>query len=120
MIALPHNHLKSVAYRGERLAAEMQRHFDHFHYPAHYLRITVLFEHPFWRHSYADSYRMLDARRMLPVRRIGSADRQSVRHLWLALGGDVALEHATLSDEESRSSERWISCPLHSPRGVSW
>ncbi|MCA9104794.1 MAG: FAD-dependent oxidoreductase [Planctomycetales bacterium] len=101
VIALPHNHLKSVAYRGERLAAEMQRHFDHFHYPAHYLRITVLFEHPFWRHSYADSYWMLDAFGGCCL--YDESARQTGNPYgilgWL-LGGDVALEHATLSDEE--------------------
>jgi monoamine oxidase len=39
----------------------MSNHHDHYDYPAHYLRASVLFEKPFWREQIAESYFMSDA-----------------------------------------------------------
>lgn len=60
IVALPHNRLPSVEYKGEELSTAMKRHFDHYDHPASYLRITLLFDQPFWRDLCSDSYWMLD------------------------------------------------------------
>jgi monoamine oxidase len=60
VVALPHSHLGSLQFGGDRLAAAMRRHHAHYNYPAHYLRITALFARPFWRDYFTDSYCMLD------------------------------------------------------------
>ncbi len=60
IVALPLAHLNSITYTGERLAGAIQRHNDYYDFPAHYLRITILFEQPFWRDAFSDSYWMLD------------------------------------------------------------
>ncbi|MEQ1903948.1 MAG: FAD-dependent oxidoreductase [Pirellulaceae bacterium] len=60
VVALPHNQLKSVVFGGDDLVHAINRHFDYYHYPAHYLRITVQFKVPFWRETLTDSYWMLD------------------------------------------------------------
>lgn len=60
VVALPHSHLKTVQYAGPRLQPAMERHFDQYHFPAHYLRMTILFQTPFWRSVVEDSYWMLD------------------------------------------------------------
>jgi monoamine oxidase len=60
ILALPHSHLNSVAYPSERLSTAMSQHHAHYNYPAHYLRITILFERAFWRDPCGDSYWMLD------------------------------------------------------------
>ncbi|MCA9091730.1 MAG: FAD-dependent oxidoreductase, partial [Planctomycetaceae bacterium] len=48
VIALPHNHLRSVKYAGDRLSPAVEDHIDYYDYPAHYLRISLLFESRFW------------------------------------------------------------------------
>ena len=60
VIALPHNHLKSVSFGGEKLSQAVSEHYDYYHYPAHYLRVTILFDQPFWRGKLTDSFWMLD------------------------------------------------------------
>lgn len=100
VVALPHNQLASVRYEGRRLHDAMRAHHAHYDHPAHYLRITMLFDRPFWRNVLSDSYWMLDA--------FGGCclyDESSriveCRHgvLGWLLGGDVALEKSSLSDE---------------------
>jgi monoamine oxidase len=39
----------------------MDRHHAHYDYPAHYLRVSALFEKPFWREQISGSYFMSDA-----------------------------------------------------------
>lgn len=60
VIALPTLALPKISYGGAVLAAAMQRHIMHYDHPAHYLRITLLFQRPFWRHVFPDSFCMLD------------------------------------------------------------
>jgi hypothetical protein len=60
IVALPHNHLNSVVYSSDRLANAVRKHFEYYNHPAHYLRMTLLFEKPFWRHWMKESYCMLD------------------------------------------------------------
>ena len=114
VVALPHNHLNSVSYAGTRLQTAVRQHFDYYNHPAHYLRMTLLFERPFWRHWLKESFCMLD--------QFGGCCLydESVRQPgmdmgilgWL-IGGDAAQQMSLLSDEEL------IEMALHSlPREI--
>ncbi|WP_020472233.1 flavin monoamine oxidase family protein [Zavarzinella formosa] len=59
--ALPNNWLPSVDWAGPVLSNAMHRHHAHYDYPAHYLRVSILFRKPFWRNYLPDGYFMLDA-----------------------------------------------------------
>ena len=59
--ALPNNWIPLVDWRGATLSRAMRKHSAHYAYPAHYLRVSVLFERPFWRGQIDDSYFMSDA-----------------------------------------------------------
>jgi len=60
-VALPNNWIPSITWGGPVLADAMHRHHVFYDYPAHYLRVSILFEKPFWRDQIAESYFMLDA-----------------------------------------------------------
>ncbi|HEX8912008.1 MAG TPA: FAD-dependent oxidoreductase [Humisphaera sp.] len=60
VLAMPNVALPGVRYEGEQLAAAIDRHLARYDHPAHYLRITILFDRPFWRGTFPDSYCMLD------------------------------------------------------------
>ncbi len=47
-ICVPHNWLSSLRFEGETLESAMIAHIAHFDRPAHYLRLVVLFDKPFW------------------------------------------------------------------------
>lgn len=61
VVALPLQHLAAVQCAGEGLAAAIRRHVTRFDHPAHYLRVTALFDEPFWRGRIDGGYLMLDA-----------------------------------------------------------
>ena len=61
VVALPVDHLKRVEFAGPRLDAAMRRHIAHHDHPAHYLRVTLLFDRPFWRRHLRDSFCILDS-----------------------------------------------------------
>ena len=100
IVALPHNQLLSVDYQGAALREAFARHHAFYHYPAHYLRITMLFERPFWRDSLSDSYWMLDAFGGCCL--YDESSRQTDNPFgilgWL-LGGDSAVELSAFDDE---------------------
>lgn len=100
VIALPHDALPRLAFEGTRLQTAMQRHYAHYHHPAHYLRITILFQRPFWRNRWTDSFCMLDSfggcclydeSSRLVEPRYGVLG-------WL-IGGQAAIDNADLADE---------------------
>ena len=100
VVALPIDHLKRVEFAGPRLAEALRRHVAHHDHPAHYLRITVLFDRPFWRPRLVDDFVMLDA--------FGgtclydeSARTPGATHgtLGWLLGGDAAVEMSGLDDD---------------------
>lgn len=101
IVALPHNHIKSVNYSGPRLEDAVVKHFDYYNHPAHYLRMTLLFERPFWRHWMKESYCMLDQFDGCCL--YDESLRQPGMKLgilgWL-IGGDAAERMSILSDEE--------------------
>jgi len=59
--ALPHNSLGQIEWAGESLRKAMASFIAYYDRPAHYLRVTVLFIHPFWREAISGSWFMLDA-----------------------------------------------------------
>jgi len=61
VVALHNNWIPAIAWAGPVLAEAMHRHHVFYDYPAHYLRVSILFEKPFWREQIAGSYFMLDA-----------------------------------------------------------
>lgn len=61
MLALPHYWLGQIDWDDIALRQHMQRHLANYDFPAHYLRISCLFEKPFWRRQMIGSYFMLDA-----------------------------------------------------------
>ena len=100
VLALPLQHLAAVRFRGDELAAALRRHCTRFDHPAHYLRVTALFDEPFWRGRIDGGYLMLDA--------FGgcclydeSAREPEPRHgvLGWLLGGNAAKEWATRDDD---------------------
>jgi monoamine oxidase len=60
VVALPNACIPLIDWGGEALAEAMHRHCAHYDYPAHYLRVSVLFSEIFWEQSMKDSYMMLD------------------------------------------------------------
>lgn len=58
--ALPNNWLASVEWGEPDLARAMQEHHAYYDHPAHYTRVSVLFERPFWRDRISEGYFMLD------------------------------------------------------------
>jgi monoamine oxidase len=61
VVALPNNWIPAIEWGGTLLDGAMRKHHDHYNHPAHYLRVSVLFQRPFWREQIAESYFMLDA-----------------------------------------------------------
>ena len=61
VVALPNNWIPHIEWGSSILGSAMRRHVKRYHYPAHYLRVSALFETPFWREHIADSYFMSDA-----------------------------------------------------------
>jgi monoamine oxidase len=61
VLALPNNWLPLIDWGGPVLAEAMHRHHQFYDYPAHYLRVSILFSEPFWRAQISDSYFMSDA-----------------------------------------------------------
>jgi monoamine oxidase len=101
VVALPNNWLTAIEWGGADLAAAMHRHHKHYEYPGHYLRISALFDRPFWREQVADSYFMLDVFGGCCVYDESSrngADTHGVLG-WL-LAGDAALNLSNLTDAE--------------------
>jgi len=109
VLALPVAPLASLTFSDLTLASAMQRHLDHYDHPGHYLRISVLFEEPFWRKWLKDSYCMLDAFGGCCLYDESTREPSEDRGVlgWL-LGGDAAEQWAEASDEEL------VAAALHS------
>jgi protoporphyrinogen oxidase len=101
VVALPNNWIPAVAWGGAVLAEAMHRHHAFYDYPAHYLRVSVLFEKPFWRDCVNESYFMLDAFGGCCV--YDESARNGANGLgvlgWL-LAGEAALSLSNLTDDE--------------------
>ncbi len=61
VVSLPYNWLATIEWEGEKLFRAAAKHLDHFNHPAHYLRVAILFEKPFWKDFIQGSWFMSDA-----------------------------------------------------------
>ena len=99
--ALPNNWLPTVEWSGDFLAEAMRKHQAHYDYPGHYLRVSILFQRPFWRDCVNESYFMVDSFGGCCVydesSRNGCASHGVLG--WL-LGGEAALELSQCADDE--------------------
>jgi len=101
IVALPHNAVEKVDFVGDRLSDVVRKHQAHYHHPAHYLRITILFDRPFWQGHLIDSYCMLDQLGGCCLYDESSRIAESKYGIlgWL-LAGDAVDQHDGLSDGE--------------------
>lgn len=60
-LALPPGRLARIAWRGPRLGQALDAHVARFDRQGHYLRVSMLFERPFWRELLAGAWFMLEA-----------------------------------------------------------
>lgn len=100
VLALPHDALQRLEFDGTRLPKAVRDHLEHYNHPAHYLRVTVLFERAFWRDLIHDSWCMLDRFGGCCLYDESSRVPESEQGIlgWL-LGGAAALEMSGLPDE---------------------
>jgi len=101
LVCLPHSWLSTVAWEGERLRASMVKHIAYFDRPAHYLRVSILFDEPFWGDKIPGSWFMSEAFGGCCVYNEGSrhdVGKHGVLN-WLIAGSD-ALAFANLTDQE--------------------
>ncbi|MCE2890874.1 MAG: FAD-dependent oxidoreductase [Hyphomonadaceae bacterium] len=98
--SLPHNWLATMAWGEEALSQIMTRHIAHFDRPAHYLRLAVLFERPFWDQTLMGSWLMSEAFGGCCIYIEGSRhDSKGFGVLnWLICGAD-ALAFANVDDQ---------------------
>ncbi|MBY0460736.1 MAG: FAD-dependent oxidoreductase, partial [Gemmataceae bacterium] len=101
VIALPQSALNGVEFRGARLREAMAMHADRYDFPAHYLRVTILFDRPFWGRVLRDGFAMLDRFGGCCLYDESSREPGAKHHVlgWL-LGGAAAEELSDLGDDE--------------------
>ncbi|GAB1716460.1 MAG: amine oxidase [Nitrobacter sp.] len=101
IMCLPHSWLATVGWDGEQLRKSMVRHVAYFDRPAHYLRVSVLFDEPFWGEKISGAWFMSEAFGGCCVYNEGArhdVGRHGVLN-WLIAGSD-ALAFANISDRE--------------------
>ncbi|WP_319798886.1 FAD-dependent oxidoreductase [Nitrobacter sp.] len=101
IMCLPHSWLATVGWDGEQLRKSMVRHVAYFDRPAHYLRVSLLFDEPFWDERISGAWFMSEAFGGCCVYNEGArhnVGRHGVLN-WLIAGSD-ALAFANLSDTE--------------------
>ncbi|MCL2714526.1 MAG: FAD-dependent oxidoreductase [Alphaproteobacteria bacterium] len=101
LVCLPHSWLATLSWEGEQLRKSMVKHIAYFDTPAHYLRISILFDSPFWGDKIPGSWFMSEAFGGCCVYNEGSrhdVGRYGVLN-WLIPGSD-ALAFANLTDQE--------------------
>lgn len=101
LLCLPHNWLATVNFEGEKLRQSMVKHVAYFDRPAHYLRVSVLFDSPFWGEKIPGSWFMSEAFGGCCVYVEGSRHDVGSNGVlnWLIPGSD-ALAYVGLSDEQ--------------------
>ena len=60
VIALPNDWLGTLHFEDEALRHAMLAHLAHYDHPAHYLRVSLLYDRPFWRRAVPGSFFMAD------------------------------------------------------------
>jgi monoamine oxidase/SAM-dependent methyltransferase len=61
VLALPLTALSIIDWRSAALRRAMNKHIGYFDRPGHYLRVTLLFERPFWREHVSGNWFMVDS-----------------------------------------------------------
>jgi protoporphyrinogen oxidase len=98
---LPNGWLPAIDWQGEKLARAMHLHHKHYDHPAHYLRVSVLFQKPFWLEHISDSYFMIDAFGGCCVYdETSRCDGSLFGVLGWLIGGESALILSNLDDSE--------------------
>jgi monoamine oxidase/SAM-dependent methyltransferase len=101
LMCLPHSWLGTLRWDGEDLRKSMVKHVAYFDRPAHYLRISILFDSPFWGDQIPGAWFMSEAFGGCCVYNEGGrhdVGKHGVLN-WLVAGSD-ALAYANLGDEE--------------------
>jgi protoporphyrinogen oxidase/SAM-dependent methyltransferase len=100
LMCLPHSWLATMGWDGESLRQSMVKHIAYFDRPAHYVRVSILFDSPFWGDKIAGSWFMSEAFGGCCIYNEGSrhdVGRHGVLN-WLIAGSD-ALAFANLDDQ---------------------
>jgi len=100
-MCLPHSWLATMRWDNEQLRKSMVKHVAYFDRPAHYLRVSILFDEPFWGEKIPGAWFMSEAFGGCCVYNEGArhdVGRHGVLN-WLIAGSD-ALAFANLSDQE--------------------
>jgi len=101
LVCLPHSWLSTMGWEGEQLRKSMVKHVSYFDRPAHYLRVSILFDSPFWGDKIPGAWFMSEAFGGCCVYNEGArhdVGKHGVLN-WLIPGSD-ALAFANLSDQE--------------------
>src|SRR5712672_1739077 len=101
LMCLPHSWLATMGWDGEQLRKSMVKHIAYFDRPAHYLRVSILFDEPFWGEKIPGAWFMSEAFGGCCVYNEGArhdVGKHGVLN-WLIAGSD-ALAFANLSDQE--------------------
>ena len=101
VMCLPHSWLGTMRWDGEQLRKSMVKHVAYFDRPAHYLRVSILFDEPFWGEKIPGAWFMSEAFGGCCVYNEGArhdVGKHGVLN-WLIAGSD-ALAFANLSDQE--------------------
>src|SRR5579872_1137167 len=101
LMCLPHSWLATMGWEGEQLRKSMVKHVAYFDRPAHYLRVSVLFDAPFWGDRIPGAWFMSEAFGGCCVYNEGARHdigKHGVLN-WLIPGSD-ALAFANLGDQE--------------------
>jgi len=101
LMCLPHSWLATMGWDGEELRKSMVKHVAYFDRPAHYLRVSLLFDEPFWGEKIPGAWFMSEAFGGCCVYNEGA--RHDVgKHgvLNFLIAGSDALAFANLSDDE--------------------
>jgi protoporphyrinogen oxidase/SAM-dependent methyltransferase len=101
LMCLPHSWLATMGWEGEDLRKSMVKHVAYFDRPAHYLRVSILFDEPFWGEKIPGAWFMSEAFGGCCVYNEGSrhdVGKHGVLN-WLIAGSD-ALAFANLGDQE--------------------
>src|SRR5712672_2965289 len=101
LMCLPHSWLATMRWDGEQLRKSMVKHVSYFDRPAHYLRVSILFDKPFWGEKIPGAWFMSEAFGGCCVYNEGArhdVGKHGVLN-WLIAGSD-ALAFANLSDQE--------------------
>lgn len=101
LMCLPHSWLATMRWGGEDLRRSMVKHVAYFDRPAHYLRVSILFDTPFWGEQIPGAWYMSEAFGGCCVYNEGArhdVGKHGVLN-WLIAGSD-ALAFANLSDQQ--------------------